>query len=102
MNAGLSDGFVLDRNGSVKAVLSNCGPPLGILPRIDYSPGPEITLECGDVVVLMTDGIVEARDPLDNFLDSGQTPGLLDRRRRSGGSAPKRGVHRSRPKKICF
>ena len=69
VNAGMTEGFILDGNGAVKAVLPTCGPPLGLLPDVDYRLGVEVHLEPGDLVVLMTDGVVEARDPEDNFLE---------------------------------
>jgi serine phosphatase RsbU (regulator of sigma subunit) len=35
------------------------GIPLGMIPGISYSPGPEIRLASGDVLVLITDGFYE-------------------------------------------
>lgn len=37
--------------------------PLGILPDGDFPTAPSIPLEAGDVLLLMTDGIHEARSP---------------------------------------
>ncbi len=70
VNAGLTSGFVLDETGLVKAELSNCGPPLGLVPDAAYNCREQVQLEPGDVVVLMTDGIVEARNRLDQFFEN--------------------------------
>jgi sigma-B regulation protein RsbU (phosphoserine phosphatase) len=69
VNAGLTAGYVLDRTGAVKAELCNSGPPLGLLPDVTYRPCQHITLDPGDTVFLMTDGIVESRDKQENFFD---------------------------------
>ncbi len=69
VNAGLTVGYVLDRTGAVKSELANSGPPLGLLPSVTYLPCQLVTLDPGDTVFLMTDGIVESRDHLDRFFD---------------------------------
>jgi PAS domain S-box-containing protein len=63
-NAGHETGYLLDRSGSVKTALTSTGLPLGFPAEI--SPGrvvetsPPIPFGWGDVLVLLTDGIVEA------------------------------------------
>jgi serine phosphatase RsbU (regulator of sigma subunit) len=59
VNAGHLSGHVLDARGDVKALLRSRGLPLGIGPSTRY-PTSQITLEPGDLIVLMTDGVVEA------------------------------------------
>jgi serine phosphatase RsbU (regulator of sigma subunit)/putative methionine-R-sulfoxide reductase with GAF domain len=58
--AGHWPGYVLDRQGRTKAVLASTGVPLGINPSIEYPAGRAITLEPGELVLLFTDGIIEA------------------------------------------
>jgi serine phosphatase RsbU (regulator of sigma subunit) len=70
VNAGHAPGFVLDAAGSVKSMLSTSGPALGFIPNASYTPSPAVTLESGDIVVLMTDGVIEAQDDLQNFFES--------------------------------
>jgi serine phosphatase RsbU (regulator of sigma subunit) len=67
-SAGHVPGHVLDRRGRTKAVLPSTGIPLGIAAGSEF-PTPEeaIALEPGDVVVLLTDGIVEAASPAGEF-----------------------------------
>jgi serine phosphatase RsbU (regulator of sigma subunit) len=62
-SAGHMPGFLLDRSGGVKAVLSSTDFPLGIAPEADFPTAPEVTLEPGDLLLLLTDGVVEARAP---------------------------------------
>jgi sigma-B regulation protein RsbU (phosphoserine phosphatase) len=62
-NAGHWPGYVLDRQGRTKAVLASTGCPLGIDPASEFPTGPATTLEPGELVLLLTDGIVEAASP---------------------------------------
>jgi PAS domain S-box-containing protein len=59
-NAGHWPGYVLDARGEVKLVLKSTSLPLGLDPAADYSNGPVITLDPGDLVLLISDGVVEA------------------------------------------
>ncbi len=60
-NAGHNPPFVLRADYSTHE-LEATGPPLGLLPGALYRSG-EIVLEPGDLLVLYTDGIVEASNP---------------------------------------
>src|SRR5439155_20651771 len=62
-SAGHPGGFILDSSGCVKALLESIGPPLGILPDSAFPTASAITLQPGDLVLLLTDGVVEARAP---------------------------------------
>jgi serine phosphatase RsbU (regulator of sigma subunit) len=62
-NAGHCPGHVLGRDGSVRARLYSTGWPLGIEADGAFSTGPEVPLEPGDSLLLVTDGILEARAP---------------------------------------
>ncbi|MBN9692920.1 MAG: SpoIIE family protein phosphatase [Verrucomicrobia bacterium] len=59
-NAGHPAGQLLGADGSVRAVLGRTGRPLGRQGDIAYPPGKEITLESGDILLMLTDGIDEA------------------------------------------
>lgn len=63
ISAGHPSGCILDPSGSVKAVLESTGPPLGIFPDEDFPIGAAITLQPGDLVLLLTDGVLEATAP---------------------------------------
>jgi sigma-B regulation protein RsbU (phosphoserine phosphatase) len=62
-NAGHWPGYVLDRQGQTRAVLASTGGPLGIDAANAFPTGPAITLEPGELVLLFTDGVVEAASP---------------------------------------
>jgi phosphoserine phosphatase len=59
-NAGHLPAYVLDGRGEVKRVLPGTGPPLGLDPTSAFPNGPAVRLEPGDLVFLLSDGIVEA------------------------------------------
>ena len=61
VNAGHVSGYLLRSSGEVSHVLDSTGPPLGMFPDRDYSSSRIIQLEQGDTIVLLTDGITEAR-----------------------------------------
>jgi serine phosphatase RsbU (regulator of sigma subunit) len=62
-NAGHPAGYVLDARGAVKRHLGSTSIPLGVLPEADFPAGEPVQLEPGDLVILLTDGVVEARAP---------------------------------------
>jgi phosphoserine phosphatase RsbU/P len=62
-NAGHPSGFVLGRDGEVRALLESSGTPLGVSAAWDVMDAEPITLEPGDTLVLMTDGITESQAP---------------------------------------
>jgi sigma-B regulation protein RsbU (phosphoserine phosphatase) len=47
--------------------LPNTGIPLGILEEARYTQGGPVTLDHGDIIVIGTDGIWEARDPAEEM-----------------------------------
>jgi PAS domain S-box-containing protein len=60
-SAGHWPGFVLDYRGWLKATLDSTGTVLGFDPQAEFPAGSEVSLELGDVVLLCTDGLKEAR-----------------------------------------
>jgi sigma-B regulation protein RsbU (phosphoserine phosphatase) len=62
-NAGHPTGFVLGRDGRVRATLESSGTPLGVSAAWGVTDAESIALENGDTVVLMTDGIPESQAP---------------------------------------
>jgi serine phosphatase RsbU (regulator of sigma subunit) len=59
-NAGHWPGYVLDRQGDVRAALAGADIPLGLDLQGAFSAQPAITLQPGDLVFLFTDGVVES------------------------------------------
>jgi sigma-B regulation protein RsbU (phosphoserine phosphatase) len=66
-SAGHSRGYVLDPSGGVKAVLESTGRPVGIDPCDEFPASGPIALRPGDLVLLLTDGILEACAPDGTF-----------------------------------
>jgi sigma-B regulation protein RsbU (phosphoserine phosphatase) len=61
-NAGHPPGYVLDRSGAVKRVLTGTGVPIGLFRDWKCDPSIEVKLESGDLMVFFTDGITEAEN----------------------------------------
>jgi sigma-B regulation protein RsbU (phosphoserine phosphatase) len=62
-SAGHPTGYVLDAAGGVKAWLESTSPPLGLLPDNDFPASGVLTLDPGDLVLFLTDGVTEAQAP---------------------------------------
>jgi sigma-B regulation protein RsbU (phosphoserine phosphatase) len=60
-SAGHIQGYVLDGSGATKHVLASTGLPLGLFGDAEFQCGPELSLERGDLLLLLTDGAPEAQ-----------------------------------------
>jgi len=67
VSAGHPTGYVMDSSGTVKGELTSTGIPLAILSEGEYPQGNPVQLETGDIVVLLTDGVLEAVAPNEEF-----------------------------------
>jgi PAS domain S-box-containing protein len=61
VNAGHPSGWVLDKSGAVKNSLDSLSVPLAVGIKDEFPTGGPIRLEPGDMIVLATDGAMEAR-----------------------------------------
>jgi phosphoserine phosphatase RsbU/P len=61
VNAGHSLGLVINSTGNIKTTFDAGHLPLGMLPDVEYVNGECIDLAIGDYIVLLTDGLIEAR-----------------------------------------
>jgi serine phosphatase RsbU (regulator of sigma subunit) len=61
INAGHPCGCLLDASGCLKASLESRVLPLGILPGLAFPPAENVSLASGDLLLLVTDGVLEAR-----------------------------------------
>jgi hypothetical protein len=59
-SAGHPPGYVLDRDGEIKHVMDSTRIPLGIMADWRGQPTRSIPLEPGDIMVFLTDGILES------------------------------------------
>ncbi|MCC6418750.1 MAG: SpoIIE family protein phosphatase [Gemmataceae bacterium] len=71
-NAGHPSGYVLNADGRVKHALDSMAIPLGVEPDFTFPCSEPIPLAVGDVVVLVTDGVIEARAPDDTPFGTGR------------------------------
>jgi PAS domain S-box-containing protein len=76
-SCGHPPGFIMNREGKVSAWMDHGNLPLGIVPNVRYCHGPPLPLNSGDVVVMMTDGILEARSPEKVLFGSERTVQLV-------------------------
>ena len=70
VNAGHPSAYVLSHSGDVKQVLQSNSFPLSVLPDAEYPLSDVLELAPGDIVLLITDGILEARSPTREFFDA--------------------------------
>jgi len=66
VSAGHTTSYLLDADGNVKAELRSTGMPLGVVPDGEFEAAG-LALAPGDILVLLTDGIVEAHDAAENL-----------------------------------
>jgi serine phosphatase RsbU (regulator of sigma subunit) len=59
-SAGHQSGYILDTAGAVKSLLKSTGIALGVMADGEFQAASPVLLEPGDVVFLLTDGILEA------------------------------------------
>jgi PAS domain S-box-containing protein len=62
-SAGHPLGYVLDRAGALRTHLASTGPPLGVSSDTTYPTHDAVSFQSGDLFLLLTDGVVEARAP---------------------------------------
>ncbi len=60
-SAGHHYGYIIDQEGRARVKLASTGLPLGIFDNSTYYSPEKIQLEPGDLVLLLTDGVSEAR-----------------------------------------
>lgn len=61
ISAGHAISFVLGSSGAVKARMEPTALPLAVLPDTHFTVSPQIQLEPGDTVLLLSDGVLENR-----------------------------------------
>jgi sigma-B regulation protein RsbU (phosphoserine phosphatase) len=79
VSAGHPTGYVIDPAGEVKTLLTSTGLPLAVLPDGEFPQGDPVQLETGDIVVLLTDGVLEAMSPAQEFFGEERTLAIVRR-----------------------
>jgi serine phosphatase RsbU (regulator of sigma subunit) len=73
VSAGHPSGYILHPDGTVKASLPSTSMPLAIVADATFAADPPVTLEPGEGVLLLTDGILEAHTFDDTLFGVGRT-----------------------------
>lgn len=79
-SAGHPTGYVLDKNGDLKALLKSTGTLVGLSSDNQFPTAQPVTMEGGDLLLLLTDGILEAQSPDDEEFGIGRTLALIRQR----------------------
>ncbi|HNV00212.1 MAG: SpoIIE family protein phosphatase [Verrucomicrobia bacterium] len=66
-SAGHPAAYLLDASGGLKRRLARTGPALGLDEDTRYQDAPGVTLDAGDLLVVLTDGVTEAVDAQGNL-----------------------------------
>lgn len=76
-SAGHASGYIFNDRGEMTRELRSTSIPLGILADGDFPSSEPIPLGPGDMVLFLTDGIVEARSPEGMAFGAGRTADLV-------------------------
>ena len=94
-SAGHTPGFILGSNGEVRHTLDSIDIPLGFMEEHKFSSSGEIALESGDVLALLTDGIIEAENPGQDSFGVERTIGYIREHRGESASEIVNGLYRA-------
>jgi sigma-B regulation protein RsbU (phosphoserine phosphatase) len=72
-SAGHWPGYVLDEHGQVRRLLESTSFPLGIDSAAEFPVAPPVDLQPGELVLFLTDGILEASSPDGQLFGVGRT-----------------------------
>ncbi|MDR0311475.1 MAG: SpoIIE family protein phosphatase [Acidobacteriota bacterium] len=94
-SAGHTPGFILGRNGEVRRTLDSTDMPLGFMGEHTFNSSDEIALEPGDVLALLTDGIVESENPEQDSFGMERTVGYIREHRGESAGEIVSGLYRA-------
>ncbi len=63
VNAGHPPGFMINSRSQVKAELSSTSMPIGVKVSAEFQAAEPVVFAPGDILMLLTDGILEAESP---------------------------------------
>ncbi|WP_235839739.1 fused response regulator/phosphatase [Cognaticolwellia mytili] len=70
LNAGLPDAYVFSEEGAIKHKIASSHPPIGVVSTLlSDTQVSVVSVHSSDRVILLSDGIVEARNKLDQMYD---------------------------------
>jgi PAS domain S-box-containing protein len=94
-SAGHPPGYVLDAFGNIKVVLGSMAMPLGLMPNIVFPVIGPMVLDPGDIVLLVTDGILEAQSPDDEDFGSERALEIVRKNRNQTAREIVESLHRA-------
>ena len=80
-SAGHIPGYLMKRSGQVGLVLESTGMPLGLFADAAFESSESISLESGDLLAFMTDGVTEATSPEEQEFGSDRVLNILKNNR---------------------
>ena len=81
VSAGHPPALVIAPNGEVRDKLKRTGVPLGMQPDTEYKQAPDVQLESGDIVAILTDGAEESMDADGQFFGLGGVARIIHEHR---------------------
>ncbi len=94
-SAGHFPGYILDAGGAVKRTLDSMDIPLGMFSKRTFTCSEEIQLEPGDILVLLTDGILEAERPDETAFGAERALDFIRAHRHEGAQQIITGLYRA-------
>ncbi len=91
--AGHPPGYLLKRSGALGAVLHSTAPPLGIFENQEFPAAPAVSLDEGDIILMLTDGITDSMDATGAVLGEKAVLDFVRAHSRSGASELVRGLY---------
>jgi serine phosphatase RsbU (regulator of sigma subunit) len=80
-SAGHGPFFLRTNRGEKVKVLEPLGPPIAVLPELQCDQAPDLPLEPGGSLIVMSDGVFEARSPRGELFEVERVIELLDKHR---------------------
>lgn len=81
VSAGHPPAYVINREGELRARLTSTAFPLGVVENATFPSAGNFHLECNDVLLMLTDGILETSSPEHQMFGEKQTIEVLRRHR---------------------
>jgi sigma-B regulation protein RsbU (phosphoserine phosphatase) len=92
-SAGHIPCYLLRPSGEIKHVMESSGPPSGLFAGSQYRSSPAIPLDCGETVVLLTDGITEAASADEAQFGAGKALEFIKCHPHNSAAELVRGIH---------
>lgn len=92
-SAGHIPCYLLDPTGETRYVLESVGPPLGLFAGSRFGTSPDVPLDHGETLVLLTDGVTEAENISETQFGPERALGYVKDHLQSSSEELVRGIH---------